>query len=331
MRLLMAWPVALALLLTGCSSPEVVVEPSAGAPDATRSAAPTAGPPAVITHDEISPMLRDYDARNNAAIALADTQLDPSGWAAADSGAVLRIDEFETAYARAAGAVTSPHTLTTTPQQLYAPAFDGYLRWFMAAVTMTPGGEAEADQGQRLLVFEQQTAQDAWRMDTAMDLPGAAPESRDAGSTASAAQVAAARRALEGIQAYLGTGVPTTIQPDQSLNEFQSAPYDQTKPGLVGEPQTITPFRGQDGSDDSVRVVRVEGGALAILTFEYHRRFTVEKRGDAIWLDDPVLAKTLHQEGKRVSVVASGVLFVAVLLPDGGPPQVLTSDSYKTL
>lgn len=321
--------VSLAILLVGCAPRAAQVGPTTA-----RKAPAAIGSPA-MTHDGISAMLRDYDVRNNAAIDLSRRRLDPSGWAAADSGSVLRTDLFDTEYLRADKTPFQAETLVTTPRRLYAPAQRGYPRWFVLSGQVNLVGHQPTVAGRRLWVFVQRDADDPWHMDSVMDFPKDEPQAREVGtaSNASDAQRDAAVDALAGVQAYLTSGVPTTVQPGAELTALYTNATAGLGPGTFLTDNVVAPLGNSEdptGPFGAARVVAVDGGALAVLTYEYRRRYEPEP-GNTIELDDEVLAAAMQQPGRRTSVTASGIVTVAVLLPDDGPARVLYADSGKTL
>ena len=199
--------------------------------------------------------MRDYDVRNNAAIDLS-RRLDPSGWAAADSGSVLRRDLFETEYLRADGTPWGAQTLVTTPRKVYAPSFDAYPRWFVMSGQMTLAGQQPTLDDRVLLVFVRRDADDPWHMDSSVDFPVDEPDALGAGtaSNASPAEIRAAIDALKGVQAYVTSGVPTTVQPDAQLHDVRHEHDGRTRSGDAPRPERRRAARKHGRPHGSVRI-----------------------------------------------------------------------------
>jgi len=314
---LAALGLVVATAVAGCASlPERV---------GTASATPVR---TAVTDDEVLPAFASYDERNNAAIALSDQAHDPSGWESADSGAVLRADVFSTLLAGARGETEEPVVLTTAPLQVYAPAFDTYPMWFMATTTASSGTGDDPDDTVDLRVLERGSVLDPWRVAAATGIPqDAAPRPLTGGrpSIATPSQQAAAVDAMTAVQTYAETGDAGTLVLGEDLPAFRS---DVT--AVPGDIATLTHFdvrllgdsADPTGPRGAVRVAAVDGGALASISFDYEKTVTASP-GKTLHLEDEALAEVIGQQGDLEDVTAFGVLMVAVMLPDDGPPTVL--------
>jgi hypothetical protein len=307
-----------ATILAGCSGLPERVDTASVTPVRT-----------ALTDAEVMPAFASYDERNNAAIALSAQSYDPSGWAAADTGTALRADTFSTLLAQAKGDTQEPYTRTTSPLQVFVPAFESYPMWFMAtASTTSTGTGVEPDDTVGLRVFERASVLEPWRLVTHNAIEkDAAPRPLRGGraSTATPAQLKVAADAMTAVRTFATTGDAGALGVDDSLTAFRSDITDV--PAEVG---TLTQFdvtptgdpTDPTGPRGAVRVVRVEGGAVATIGFEYVHTVTAHP-DETISLTNEAVAAVVGQTGSLDAITMHGVLSVAVLLPDDGPSTVL--------
>ncbi|KQY21191.1 hypothetical protein ASD16_17830 [Cellulomonas sp. Root485] len=315
-----------AVALTGCSS---LPQPAT---------LPTEPPTQVaIQLDDVPAALASYDERNNAARTLSAGSFDPSGWAAADMGPVLRSDEFDTAYRKAVGTPEASPPGTHTADAVYSPAFDAYPMWFMMVGTPTTDGvepDPAAATG-RILVFERASVVEPWRMSRAVGLPNderPTPLPVGPASTASDAQELAAVAAMESVRNFLATGTVTTVMPDENLTAVRedfARDHDDASVGAL----TVTPIGSAEdptGPDGAIRLVAVEGGALATITFDYQYN-VYPSAGNTLHYTDGAFAQATGQVGERQTLSNKSVVTVAVSIPDDGPPVALNSWPFPVL
>lgn len=315
-----------AVALTGCSS---YPQPAT---------LPTEPPTQVaIQPDDVPAALASYDERNNAARMLSAGSFDPSGWASADMGPVLRSDEFDTAYRKAVGTPEAVPPGTHTADAVYAPEFDAYPMWFMMVGTPTTEG-VEPDPAaatSRILVFERASVVEPWRMSRTVGLPNderPTPLPVGAASTASDAQELAAVAAMESVRTFLATGTVTTVVPDESLTAVRED-FTRDRGGLSVGALTVTPIGSAEdptGPDGAIRLVAVEGGALATITFDYQYN-AYPSAGNSVHYTDAAFAQATGQVGERQSLTNKSVVTVAVSIPDDGPPVALNTWPFSVL
>lgn len=315
-----------AVALTGCSS---FPQPAT---------LPTEPPTQVaIQLDDVPAALASYDERNNAARVLSAGSFDPSGWAAADMGPVLRSDEFDTAYRKAVGTPEAAPPGTHTADAVYSPEFDAYPMWFMMIGTpATEGVEPDpAAATSRILVFERASVVEPWRMSRTVGLPNderPTPLPVGAASTASDAQELAAVAAMESVRTFLETGTVTTVVPDGSLTAVRED-FTKDRGGLSVGALTVTPFGSAEdptGPDGAIRLVAVEGGALATITFDYQYN-AYPSAGSSIHYTDAAFAQATGQVGERQSLTNRSVVTVALSIPDDGAPVALNTWPFSVL
>lgn len=315
-----------AVALTGCSS---LPQPAT---------LPTEPPTQVaIQPDDVPAALASYDERNNAARILSAGSFDPSGWAAADMGPVLSSDEFDTAYRKAVGTPEVVPPGTHTADAVYSPEFDAYPMWFMLVGTSTTEG-VEPDPAaatSRILVFERASVVEPWRMSRTVGLPDderPTPLPVGAASTASDAQELAAVAAMESVRTFLATGTVTTVVPDESLTAVRED-FTKDRGGLSVGALTVTPIGSAEdptGPDGAIRLVAVEGGALATITFDYQYN-AYPSAGNYVQYNDAAFAQATGQVGERQSLTNKSVVTVAVSIPDDGPPVALSTWPFSVL
>ncbi|MGY4645758.1 hypothetical protein [Cellulomonas sp. URHB0016] len=132
---------------------------------------------------------------------------------------------------------------------------------------------------------------------------------------------------MTAVQTYATTGDAGTLVPDDGLTayreEITAVPSDI---GTLTQHEVRPLGDGEDptGPRGAVRVVAVKGGAVATIAYEYVD--TVSANADeTIRLTDEAVAGVVGQVGDLDAITTHGVLAVAVMLPDGGPPKVLNS------
>ncbi|WP_456789211.1 hypothetical protein [Cellulomonas sp. P5_C5] len=281
-----------------------------------------------ITADEVGPALASYDERNNAADTLAAQTFDASAWESVDTGALLRLDRYSTLYDQAAGVAPSAGTpMTTTTDVVWAPEFTAYPIWFVTRGSVTVGDdEPEYDQ---LAVYERATVLDPWRKNavTYLGKDDATPAPLDAGkaSVATEPQLAAVAAASEAIRTFVVTGDPGGLEVVPALQTVRDLVSPPTDGGSVEV--TVTP--AGDGTDltgpaGAARAVAVEGGVLAVISYDVSYVRTVEE-GYYLTINDATFAQLTGQTGERSSLAIPRVLMVTVEIPDGGTPRVLAA------
>ncbi|MCM0638578.1 hypothetical protein [Cellulomonas wangsupingiae] len=276
-----------------------------------------------IDADEVAAALASYDERNAAANALSH-QHDPSGWAAADTGAVLAGDLYVTAWTAASGETPTSTTSTTSAGRVYAPDFATYPTWFLAETIWSAEGEESVP---RLTVFERATVLDPWRLSAAVDVAAEVPAPRAPGAASTASDEARARavETLAVVERFVESGDGTGLEP---------GPLAELRTAILGDDGEATstldvqnPAAAEDptGPGGSVRVVAVEGGTLVTSTHVMIE--TVQAQPDhTISFVDEVFAQVMGMTGDRETLVLPMVLSVALLLLDDGTTRVLGAD-----
>jgi len=312
-----AWalPVAGALALSGCAAVPQQVE--AGEP--TRPG---------ITQEDLTAALADYDERNNAAIDLSSREHDPSGWATADRGVVLRVDHHHTRYAAASKAEKTAGTpVTTTADALVSPSFARYPMWFTVAGRV----DAEGEDGpvRVLLVYERDGVLDPWRLSASITLPAQkrlTPRAPGDASTPTGAQVEAAQALTEQIATYLETGEDGGVTMPKRVVALREQMVGDPGTTKLAEVTVEAVGSGDDPADPgegTPKVAVVEEGALVTATFvvSYTQK---SARGDVtLAFNDQAFAEAVGQPGQRSSFDLASVLEVAAVLPDEGAPTFL--------
>ncbi|WP_029291772.1 hypothetical protein [Cellulomonas sp. HZM] len=316
-------PVVVTAALTGCA--------------AVPSRVPTADPQRVsITQRELGAAVSSYNDRNNKAIARAAAG-DATLWAGVDLGAVLREDEYDTAYARAARSHKKAQKTTVRVDRAFAPSFSSYPMWFVASGTMSSGTTSD----DHVWVFERASAVAPWRMSAsadvrAGDVPTPVPTDRPSGarpSTATDAEVAAAKDASDVVRDFVRTGVSSKLVAGTDVADFRATlekPAKATDSYLA--PVQLDPL-ASDGTQDAAtatRVVPTADGALAVTTYSYVAMIDADY-GRVLSLGDPVVAKLTHQTGDLDAVVIHGVLTVVTRLPHEGSAKILGASWSTTL
>lgn len=84
------------------------------------------------------------------------------------------------------------------------------------------------------------------------------------------------------------------------------------------------------GPDGAIRLVAVEGGALATITFDYTYN-AYPSAGNSVVYHDPAFAQATGQVGDRQSLTNKSIVTVAVSIPDDGSPVALSTWPFSVL
>ena len=203
--------------------------------------------------------------------------------------------------------------------------------WFMTVGTVTQEGvdpDPAADTG-RLMVFERASVVDPWLMSRTLGLPkDKQPMALPAGaaSTASDGQVLAAVAAMDDVRNFLSTGTATSVTPDENLTAVR-AEYATVEDGLSVGALTVTPIGSVDdptGPDGAIRLVAVEGGALAVITLDLGFKVYASP-GSTVHYTNSAFAQATGQVGELAFLTSTLSVTVAVSIPDDGSPVVLNT------
>lgn len=303
----------------------------------------SAGPPTKIalTQAEAKAALADYDARNNAAIALSASKYDPSGWEKADQGILLREDLYATQYAKANQEKRTGDPRTNTAEVVYAPAFEGYPMYAIVAGRAT-GGQSDDDESADdesdldVSVFERASAVSPWKQSVTASVPeDLLPDAQAPGpqSTPTEADGKAALALLPALVTFLETGKATAgLTPTKAMTSLRSNVIKK-RTGIDSAEITADPAssaENQLGAGGSVQAVRTADGLIAT----YALTFTTVQRtlpNFSLTRDDAKEAKALGQTGPTRILVGRAVAAVVISIPDDGEPTVLAFRDRRVL
>ena len=272
--------------------------------------------------------LKDYDLRNNAAIAAVAKSYDPSLWPKADDGALLAADVFESAMEKERRSAPAAVPLTTAAAALYSPEFGSYPMYAVVGTTETPAGKSAAATPQASLrVLLRDSARAHWRVASSVPVPLASlPAAAEPGpsSTPGAADVAAALKAAESIRTEYPRGSFTGVAADQTLAALSKEFAAIKAPSQVRVHKTVEHFAAEDqtGVRGSVHVVGTTKGTVAVADY----RVTVRLVSiEPMTMNDPHEAVVRDLQGGRYELIWHYALSVAILVPPAGKPVVLGS------
>lgn len=282
-----------------------------------------------MTAADARTVLRDYDLRNNRAI-VRSAVYDASGWAAADSGALLAADAFRTTAARLDHLKGDPRPVTHQLVRSWIGADDGQGAWMLAQFSEPVKGSGPADLGG----FDANAAGlTGWRLSSDVAtfdvarLP--APLSRPAASTTAqrsraavvAGQVATSvetgDRAAFG---YVYSTFPTLLQRFDSGIETRTT-YRCYVFGSHTDRATTTSLAGTP----SLRMLRAQQATVAVVTLDCDT--TLASPGHRYVYDSPGEAAALEHRFVPVATLAvPKALQVLVVIPDTGRPSIVAAD-----
>ena len=211
---------SIVFLLAGCTATSSTPTSTSATDPASGSTTASATAAADLGSQLAQQILRDYNVRNNPAIAASATG-DPTGWKAADTGITLEQDLFGTVDARVNKTLKPASPFDFTSKELIVASPEGaYPRWAViefgeserAGGTASPSATASVSPADRRVVrvFVQPAADAPWLMENHITVPrpvtaataGATATAREA----SAAESADARSALQRALDYLTFG-----------------------------------------------------------------------------------------------------------------------------
>lgn len=300
------------LALTGCQQlggvPVVPLQPTPATP--TEMALTKVA----LSEDELPALLASYDERNNAAVSAAGPPaFDPSRWRLADRGPALEADLFGTRLAQLTR-VGRPRPRTHTGVGVFSPRFDSYPMWTLVAARQrgVRGPMVEA------MVFTRDSVTAPWlmRAGTRVDarlLPDPAEPSPVPGRGV----LGPTQQAAEAWAAYLEGGSPD-LEVDEETRTWRGWVEELAGRPIFTQARTrVEPY----APDEPLRVVRVDGGHLAVVTVRVTTAL-VGRRGLRVHWRPPLDRVRRSREGVLTFAhLATGL----VLLPERGRPRLLGS------
>jgi hypothetical protein len=309
--------VAAALVLAGCVSLPQQVPVDDVAPTTTG-----------FTARDAASVLKDYDARSNAAIKAATTKYDTKAWANADTGVALAGDQFQTALAKALATREKPAVITHTPMAVYTPSFDRYPVWSMVVTKVTNSLDskdeaAKAKAARQLCLMVRASPSSPWLLAGEVDLSKPAPPralAAGAPSTATDVDRRAAMKLVENFRDAVSRGAAPTFTVDAGVREVLDIASGK---GATKAAQTQldvnhldTRIADQTGPGGSVQVVKVHGGTLVFVS--QVGRYTQIADSDTVFSWVKGYAEVLQETGRDGSISApTGVMAAFLVTPKG--------------
>lgn len=167
--------------------------------------------PAMADKAEAVAAMKDYDSRNNAAIAAVAKAFTPAVWEGVDSGVILAGDRLDTRYA-ALTKKWEAKPITTTVNDVYASAWSGYPMYaFVSTSQQVKGGEPQ----DVLVIMRREGAASPWVMDSKAWHDAALPGPARAASPLRAADQTTAMKVANAAMTSLngGKGGPALPKP----------------------------------------------------------------------------------------------------------------------
>ncbi|MDN5794232.1 MAG: hypothetical protein L0H79_00600 [Intrasporangium sp.] len=224
-----------------------------------------------VTAEEVTALLKDYDQRNNAAIAALAKKFDIKLWDKADTGPVLAADRADSAIEHAVGEPQEKLVLAHAGGQVYSPRFAAYPMW-SALTTKVSQVKPTSDKhspSDNLRVFSRASATAPWRL--AQSVPADVRPAKALGAgdaTATTKEVATSVALMKDIIGWFEGG-STKVKPSTSMNEVRNRLRDKVE-GTASTAVTCRPYLVREEPKESLRAVRTSGGVLTVMTLQCH-------------------------------------------------------------
>lgn len=291
-----------------------------------------ADPPALADKKAADSLLEDYDRRNNAAIARAENPpYVANAWARADTGSVLERDRYDTAVGKVKRTKAEPYKHQPA-DRYYVPAPADYPLW---VISVGGGSPTQKKKGSKLLdlqVLSRARAVQPWLEEASVGvrkdaLP--APLAPGEDPNPSTAQVRQARTLAGQLVDYWQRGrKPAGFTPDKGLRA--PVAYARTlrasNRAALERTGVSTQLFGEEA--EAVRVVRVQGGALAVATY---RTDVVLSAKPGIQLNFNGLQGKVYGTDRVTQLTQPGIATAAWLIPDSGRAKVIGSGWWFAL